>query len=102
MRKQWPLNGAVNYKDMAVKYRNGYPTKSSIRQILNQFYAGDNYVPRISGAYEHNGSLIWERSAVNDKLDELVAYLKDAGVEVESYRKYESPTCGNITFKKKK
>lgn len=85
-----------------VKYRNGYPTKSAIRQILNQFYAGDNYTPRISGAYEYNGCLIWDRSVLNDRLEEFVSHLQRLNIEVESYRKYESPTCGNITFKKKK
>lgn len=86
---------------MAVKYRNGFPTKTYVREVLDDFW-GNGYRPRISGAYEYTGSLVWENDSINERLQYFIDHLIYLGIEVESYRKYESPTCGNITFKKKK
>jgi hypothetical protein len=97
---QWLINGVDNYYFM-IKYINGYPAKSHLTQIINEFFVDDNYKPRISGTYKYSGSLVWERGIINDRVELFVDFLKKKNIEVESYRKYISPTTGTIVLKNK-
>lgn len=83
-----------------VKYRNGLPTKKYIREVLDDFW-GNGYSPRISGTYEYTGSLVWENDSINERLQYFIDHLNYLGIEVESYRKHDSPTSGSIVLKKK-
>lgn len=88
---------------MIIKYRKGYPTKRSMQDIIDKWWDDTVNKPRISGTYGIAGaSLIWDRSKTNEQLERFVQHLKDEGIGVESYRKYESPLVGVIILKQLK
>lgn len=87
-------------KEIEVKYKKGFPTQKCIRELIVAFWGETLFAPRIS-SYGFNGSLIWDRPGVNEKIDSFASFLNESGVEVKDYHLYDSPRTGQLFLQKK-
>mgnify|MGYP001407166344 CR=1 FL=1 len=85
---------------MKIKYRNGFPTKRSMRELINGF-GDDDFMflnfGHIWGSKRFNYSLlIWTSKPVQARMEEFIEYLKENDVKVGKYEPYESPRVGHL------
>ncbi len=83
---------------MALKYRNGVPTRHSFERLMLEFDSkfwqlnfGDSYG-------KNNGLhvLVWQSIQVQDRIDEFMDYAAVKGVKFGKYSPYESPAVGHL------
>ncbi len=88
---------------MQLKFRNGFPTKSSIRQIGEEVLQFGWYHLRMGGNYGKGeySVLVFTNTMVNEKLEEICELLSNSGVNVEKTTPYNSPLVGSIIISKK-
>lgn len=87
--------------EIKVKYRNGLPTEKCMRELIYSFWGEINH-PRISDAYKYNGTIVWQRNGINERVDEFVGFLTDKGINIKNYSLYESMSVGHIWITKNK
>lgn len=84
---------------MNIPYRAGYPQKKALREALEEILPNNDIV--ITDTYKWLGAIHWQRSYINEHIPKIIEELASRGVEVEKFRLYNSPSTGEIKFKKK-
>ena len=84
---------------MATKiiYRNGYPTKKSIKALLNEY---NIHGVMSMDSYESTHSICWGGNSKNENMLNFVDTLSNLGIKVSKFKAANSPTTGSITFEK--
>lgn len=69
--------------DKKIKYRNGYPSKKSIGELIEGFFGSGFLRIRASEMFPNTGALIWDTPSINDKIPGFIEYLKAHGIYAE-------------------
>lgn len=88
-------------KEVLVRYRYGLPTEKVINELIGSHFGRFAANIYVSGAYRHNGTIVWQNTGVNPLVDSFVSLLTDNGIKVKDYDLYKSPTVGHIWLEKR-
>lgn len=83
-----------------MRLRNGYPTKKAMTEFMANHFKMPNSVYKPTYEAYRAGSFTWYSKYVQIGIIGFIEALKNAGLEIESYRPYESPTTGQIILTK--
>lgn len=86
-----------------LKYRNGVPTKKSLKEFAEEFCWDFKFI-RFGYNYgnqkpNEDVNIIWQRNSIQLKMDEFIDYASDAGIVFGKYTPYESPRVGSLVIK---